>query len=668
MKKLLSLAAGASLIAAATLFVTQLGVSQKATSPTTGVKVDVNLNTIHSVEGIDEFNRERFITIHADLKGGDWDGDNVSDNLRADFLNKYDVYLGRESGGLASALRYRTYEDPNRPGYVDLKKMAVAGEKNRAAYKKKSESLGFSSLEHRTKNMLIVNQFHPFWPDGKKTNTGWAFSQEDTKDAPFGTASGEFAGTFLKEYFGGDSEPRPRYLEVINEPDWDLVPGKQYGNPDFEIPAFKKLAAFHSTVAKEVRKICPDVKVGGFTCAFPNFDEYDFKRWDYRWKQFIDLAGADMDFWSVHLYDFPCKVERDKSVVPKWRKGSNIEATLDLLEQYSMMKFNKLTPLVITEYSCSAHEIRFDPWTPYRDWLYVKSANSMLMTFMEHPQSVELAIPFFTLKSEWGKKEHPNGHPYRSRLMRQQHEAEGEEGDKWVYTDFVHFYEMWRDIRGKRVDITADNIDIQTHAFVNKNKVYVIANNLTPEKNHLNINLIEQTGNAIKSIKLKKYHNPKGDRGVIEESTYTKNKPIEIGGEGMVVIEYTYKKPIKLSRTSEEVKYYAKEYYKQIKASEENIFNINSVSTNDSSRAVLRVSIARSHNMEIKPTVTVNGTKITVPDNYRGVPQTYRTRFYGMLDIPIDAKLLKKDNKIAVKYDSDGGQIASVTMRVFSIK
>ncbi len=665
MKKLFSPTIGAIFFTSITLLSC---VSQDTISPVDGVTVEVNLNTVHSVGGIDEFDREKYITIHADLKSGDWDGDNVVPDLREDFLERYDVYLGRESGGLAGALKNRTYEDPNRPGYADLEKMKESGKANRKAFSKKSAELGLDRFKHRTNNMLIVNQFHPFWPDGTETKNGWALSQKDTKDAPFGTASGEFAGTFIKENFGDDGERRPRYIEVINEPDWDLIPMKRSGEEEFELAAIKRLAQFHSSVAKEVRRICPDVKVGGFTCAFPNFDSYNFKRWEYRWRQFIDLAGDDMDFWSLHLYDFPCKVENKGRVVKRLRKGSNIEATLDMLEQYSMMKFDKITPLIVTEYSCSAHEIRFDPWTPYRDWLYVKSANSMLMTFMDHPQSIALAIPFFTLKSEWGRKEHPSGNPYRSRLMRQQHEAEGEEGDKWVYTDFIHFYEMWADVRGKRIDITADDLDIQTQAYVNGEKVYVIANNLIPEKNILNINMNGQKGNKIKSIKVKHYHNPSGDAGVIEQSVYAKNQAIEIGAEGMVILEYTYQKPLQLTSTLREVKYYAEEYYKQIVAGEESIFSFEGVSVEKNSRAVLRVSIARDHDMELKPIITVNGKEVSVPENYKGEPQTERERFYGMLDIPIDAELLREDNKIGVRFNDDGGQIASVTMRVFSVE
>ncbi|WP_344788782.1 hypothetical protein [Postechiella marina] len=630
------------------------------------VQIVVKLNTNHVVNGIGEFDREKYITVHADLKASDWGGDNVMPNLRSDFLEKYDVYLGRESGGLSGALKKETYQDDKRPGYPDISKMRESAKRNIKTYKWKKETQGFEYLENRTNNMLVVSQFHPFWPDGNKNKLGLALSQDDTTKNPFGTASGEFAATYIKEYYGGEGEPRPKYMEVINEPDWDLIPSKDAGNQDVELEAIGKLAKFHSTVAKKVKAENPDVLVGGFTCAFPYFEMYDFKRWEYRWKHFIDLTGDDMDFWSFHLYDFPCKVEREGNVVQRWRKGSNIEATLDMLEQYAMMKFGKLKPLIITEYSVQAHEIKFDPWTPYRDWLYVKSANSMLITFMDHPQSVALAIPFFTLKSEWGRKEHPSGNPYRSRLLRQQFEAEGEEGDKWVYTDFIKFYQLWADVKGKRLDIQDNNLDIQTDAYVHKNKVYIIANNLLPEKNILNIDLQGSNDNPLVSIKKKHYHLINGEAGVIDEAVYATNKSIEIAEEATVILEYTFKKKNKLTHKTEEIKYYAKEYYKQIKGGDNNVFTFNQLQIDTESKAVLRVSIARDHGQELKPLITINETEIKVPDNYQGEPQTYRNRFYGTLEIPVDTSLLKENNKINVLFNTDGGQIASVTMRVFN--
>jgi len=40
--------------------------------------------------------------------------------------------------------------------------------------------------------MILCTPLQPFYSGGKTTNKGWAFSQTDTEDEPFGTASGEF--------------------------------------------------------------------------------------------------------------------------------------------------------------------------------------------------------------------------------------------------------------------------------------------------------------------------------------------------------------------------------------------------------------------------------------------------------------------------------------------
>ncbi|MDV7185910.1 hypothetical protein R3X25_01350 [Lutibacter sp. TH_r2] len=644
----------------ALLAITAIGWAQET-------EINVNLQTKHIVGDIEDFDREKYITIHANIES-DWSGNHVSADIRNEFLNTYDVYLGRETGGLKGALN-RVKQDPNRPGFADASHLKKLGYNAIKSYKNKD----LKQYDNRLNNMVIGSQFHPIWPEGSKTKQGWSLSQKDTKQEPFGKASGEYMAHYIKEFFSADKK-RPKFIEVINEPMWDLVPRKNRGIAEKEIEAVQKMAKFHSTVAREIKKLNPDVLVGGFTCAFPDFEFYDFNRWNYRWKQFIDITGDDMDFWSLHFYDFPCKQKYEKgklTYVKKYRKGSNIKATLDMLEQYSMLKFGKIKPLVISEYSVQAHRYRDLAWTPWRDFLYVKSANSMLMTFMDYSNSVAMAIPFFMLKSEWGRTK--DGHPYRSRLFRQQFEKEGETGDKWVYTDLVHFYQLWSDVKGKRVDITSNNIDIQTDAYVKGNKAYVILNNLTEEKISLKLNVFNQRNNVLKRVKIKHHYAPYKPieierEGVVEEKTVKKINEIELEAEGTMVLEYFFKKTIKFSELKEETKYFSEEYLKPIEANKELIFNINNIEVADNSKAVLRIGIGRDHGKSLKPQVQLNGENISVPENYAGLPQTERDRFYGVLEIPIDTKLLKTNNKISVKFADNGGHLATVTMKVFNFK
>lgn len=631
--------------------------------------ISINLNTKYSVNGIDSFDREKYITIHASIES-DWSGDHKIDEIRKAFLDGYDVYLGRETGGLTGALRHAK-ESVNKPGFVDVDYIKNAAQKTVKSYQDKDLSI----YEKRLNNMVIGGQFHPFWADGNVNQNGWSLSQKDTKNKPFGTATGQFMAHYIKEFYPKGIRKKPKFIEVINEPMWDLVPKNDRGIALKETAAVEKLAKFHSTIAHEIKKLNPNVLVGGFTTAFPDFEQYDFKRWEYRWKQFIDLTGNDMDFWSLHFYDFPCKQKYTKgkiSYIKKYRKGSNLKASLDMLEQYSMLKFGEIKPMVISEYSVQAHRYRDLAWTPWRDFLYVKSANAMLMTFMDHPQSIAMAIPFFMLKSEWGRTK--EGHPYRSRLFRQQFEKEGEKGKQWVYTDLIHFYKLWADVKGKRVDITSSSLDIQTDAYVDGKKAYVILNNLTEDKASLNLNNFYQQDNGLKQLKIKHHYSPFNSveierEGIVDEKVLKTNlDKIDLEPEGTMVLEYTYKKPIKFKATKEEVKYYAEEYYQPIKANKEILISIKNVETAKKSTAVLRIGIGRDHNKTLKPEILVNGQVINVPYDYSGLPQTERDRFYGVLEIPIDTNLLKRDNKISIKFSDDGGHLASVTMRVFNYK
>ena len=71
----------------------------------------------------------------------------------------------------------------------------------------------------------------------------------------------------------------------------------------------------------------------------------DFDHWNNTMKMFIDRAGEYMDGLSVHLYDGINIVGKSSR-----RSGSNSEAILDLMENYSFIRLGKVLPLAVTEY------------------------------------------------------------------------------------------------------------------------------------------------------------------------------------------------------------------------------------------------------------------------------------------------------------------------------
>ncbi|MEO0733277.1 MAG: hypothetical protein AAFZ52_10610, partial [Bacteroidota bacterium] len=63
------------------------------------IAVDVNFDVAHVLGEVTTFEREKFITVHADVTTRDWfETDNALADVADDFLNGYDVYMGRNTG------------------------------------------------------------------------------------------------------------------------------------------------------------------------------------------------------------------------------------------------------------------------------------------------------------------------------------------------------------------------------------------------------------------------------------------------------------------------------------------------------------------------------------------------------------------------------------------
>ncbi len=609
------------------------------------VNVNVNLNVKHSVENFSEFDRAKFITIHANQGSNEWEGDNFSSDLRDDFLNGYDVYLGRDTGGITWNLN-QAQQDPSRPGYADPTDIVSRGTYYSSLF---ASNTALHPYENR-KNLVIAGQLHPFWTgeSQRATGQGWELANA--------TAVGEYMGHYINEFHGGNGQKIPAYVEVINEPAYEALGGKlDYTN------SIQEIADFHVEVADAIRIQAPNLKIGGYTAAFPDFEVGDFQRWHNRWKLFMDVAGDKMDFWSIHLYDFPSIRNGQKEL----RSGSNIEATFDMLEHYSKLSFDVVKPIVISEYGAQMHDYAREKWSPFRDWLHIKASSSQLMSFLERPETIASAINFIIVKAEWGY-DGALDIPYNHRLMRKENEPSSYTGE-WVYTDMVKFYQLWQNVEGTRVDTTSDDLDIQVDAYVKDNKGYVILNNLNFEPTTINLNVFDEANRDVNSI-LKRHLTLSGNMPVLNEETLTSFIPsVELGAESTMILEYTFNDVIPIDKTSDEKKYYATSYLKPINANQDITFNINDVSKATTyGEAVLRIGVGREHGKSLHPTVKINNQDITVPTDWRGYDQAERERFFGVLEIPVSFDLFQTNNTVSIQFNDDGGHVSSVSMQVFS--
>ncbi|WP_066965761.1 agarase [Microbulbifer sp. Q7] len=647
------------------------------------VKVDFNLNMRHTVGGASEFDRRKFITVHASNTENDWFGGNSQSagapnddpDLMTNFLEGYDVYLGRDTGGMKWQLS-QLPEDGARPGFIDVEAAKTNGGSARWNYTQSNTDNAALARkhEHRATDMIVGGQQHPYWPNGDDTGMGWSFSTADTQEEPFGTAVGHFMATFLYEYFnrGEDDaygQPKPVFLEVMNEPLYELV---DYPKDVDEGTTPEDVFHFHNAVANELRAYRDqwgqasheNVLIGGYTVAFPDFEKSDFNRWEERDKLFIDIAGANMDFLSVHFYDFPAF-----NGTRQLRRGSNVEATFDMLEQYSLIATGERKPFVISEIGATVHSMMNDPWSPERDGYKLRALNGLTMNMLERPDQILKSIPFVTIKAEWGRQS--DTVPYTNRLMRQRKEASGETGDAWVYTEFVKFYQLWSDVKGTRVDSWASDLDIQVNAYVDGDTAYLVLNNLEQEDTELSLATLGVAGNSLQSVTIKELHYGRDGKPVLDERDTTDLPEMyTLKSEATTVLQLTYADTIVIDDDLTETKYYADKYKQAIITDAKLQFAINDVVVADNGEAVLRLGIGRDHGKSLTPMVTVNGNAVTVPEDYQGYDQYYdgkgRAQFFGVLEVPVDLEYLNEDNSVEVVFDDDGGFVSTATLQVFN--
>ncbi|MDC0584745.1 T9SS type A sorting domain-containing protein [Bacteroidales bacterium] len=600
--------------------------------------VSVNLNMKHSVNSVSEFDRSKFFIVHHSIDDSDWD----SDAQRKSFLEDNDVYMGRSTGGITWHFS-QTAQDPLKTGWPSITDIQSRGKDSRDDYAAETSA---HELEDRVSPMVIGGQPLTMYPNGQLTSKGWAY-------AGYGAVA-EFYAHYFKEFYGNGGvtgAKKPKYLEVFNEP---FVKASTLGTTAANI------SKLHNVVAQRVKELHPDVMVGGFGAAHPAYQSNNFGHWNSRWKTFIDTAGANMDFFSYHLYDN----HKEKAVSEIKRKGSNIEAIMDMVEHYSVLKLGQRKPIYITEFGYFLQEVVY--YNKQSDWKQLRSYNSMVMQFMERQDVIIGTIPFMILKAEWGRSE--DGIPYGPRLMRQKKEVPGYEGngEDWVYTDLVKYYQFWKDLKGIRAESRSNDPDILTDVYVDGNKAYVLINNLSVYDRVLELGIFENQGLELTKVSVSHLYANDNDEAVWDKFDLVDTSKITLGQEATMILTYEYDGDIVQNQTSEESKYFADAYLQAIQANTPIMVNINGVTKATIGEAVLRIGMGRNHGLSLTPTIAVNGTNITVPTDWRGDSQSTRSEFFGVLEVPVPYSLIKENNEVSISFPDNGGHVSSISMQHYN--
>ncbi len=478
--------------------------------------------------------------------------------------------------------------------------------------------------------------------------------------------SKESAADWAVEYFLNytDDSNRPEIFEPMNEPfvhaDDDVFTAEQ---PDSE-KMRERMAEWFGAIGKKIHATpeLANMKVIGYSSAWPSVELWDFGHWDTRMKMFMDIAGEDMDGFATHLYDGVNVTGQNNR-----RSGSNAAAILDLIENYSYIKWKEVKPHAITEYG--AIESGYDPgFNPAKSIQSVKSINHMLFDLLEREDRMMISIPFITGKAIWHINEANDYQYYTPSLWRPTKVTPTADPNKpkiegWQYTPRIHFYHQWKDVKGKRVFVYSHHPDIQAQAFVASNQLYLALSNLDDNNKSLSLDFVNSL-DGLQSLRVKalKVYAREDPVYTDEISTSAPSTVTLIGGE-TVVMEYTFDKDIDFNNQIRTANYYTENYLEDILSNREILYSFKGVDIG-SSIAKLKMSIGRTHDRSKRPLIKINGTPIHVPGNWKGYDQANRDEFFGTIDIPFSGKLLKEDNTVSITFPDRGGKISSLILSV----
>ncbi|PKQ64242.1 hypothetical protein BZG02_05315 [Labilibaculum filiforme] len=472
----------------------------------------------------------------------------------------------------------------------------------------------------------------------------------------------EKAATWSAQYFKHffTNEDRPLWFEPMNEP---FV---HAGDADFsaEQPDDQKMrermAEWFGAIGKKFDETpeLENVNVIGYSSAWPSVELWDFEHWNTRMKMFMDVAGDHMDAFATHLYDGINVTGADSK-----RSGSNSEAILDLIETYSYTKWGAVKPHAISEFG--GIEKGFgDDYSDIRSVQSIKSINHILFNLLDRENNLLIAIPFIGSKATWHITEANNYQPYGSVLWRPKELGVPlSASTEWIFTPRVHFFELWQEVKGKRVQISANNPDIQTQAFVDKDKLYVALSNL--DENSLVVDLDqfegqeEVTSVRIKSLKIWDDKNPEYK----DNTQSTSPSQLTLIPDETVVLEYTFGSTVEFTNSLKNKKYYTSQHLQTISGSLKFNFNDVEIGSNGGT-ANLRMSIGRKHSKSKKPIVYVNGNQVEVPNNWAGGDQANRDDFFGMISIPVPFEYLKEENEVSIQFSDSEGRVSSVVLEI----
>ncbi len=473
------------------------------------------------------------------------------------------------------------------------------------------------------------------------------------------------AGEFAAKYFSNIKDYNyPSIFEPMNEA---FVHAKEkHFRPTSTEDMKVVISKYHREAARAIHATpyLSNMKVIGDGAAYPSYEIANFKQFRDNTKVFLDIAGRDMDAISVHLYD-GINIEGQATK----RSGSNSEAILDLLECYTAVNFGEVKPLAITEFGgiikipgTGDGNLYHENYSP----LVVLSMNHIFHNLMERQDNLLFSVPFIGDKATWylNNKKNTKKNSYTSVLFTPKDPMTYPKCE-WVINDKVFLFELWKGVKGDRVEIKSNNPDIQAMAFRDGKKLYIAMDNLHDKAITTTLEALGGTSN-IKSAEKRSLTGVWGKGLNYSCKKLNLKAPLTLLPDECVMLVIDLKKSTPYSGSITRTKYYSPDHLVSITSGKKMDFRFgDTLSKSAKGSANIRMSIGRPIALSKNPNVWVNGTKVTMPTNWKGYDQADRKDFFGMIQIPVEMSLLKaKDNVVTLEFSDNGGSVSSMILEI----
>lgn len=383
-----------------------------------------------------------------------------------------------------------------------------------------------------------------------------------------------WAADYFEHYY--TDENRPLFYEPMNEPfvhAQDFVDGGW--DPAQNLIVQDQMTEWFKQIALEFNNRGLDTNVIGYSSAWPSMELNDFEHWRSRQMRFMDMAGDEIDAFSFHLYDGVNVTGQDNK-----RSGSNAEAIMDLIETYSYYKWDKVKPHALTEYGGIIDGYEGVDYSAERSSQELRALNHLLFSAIAREDRLLTSIPFIAGKAAWFYQAN-NFQPYSAALFRPDpNKIVGNKVNGFLLTEKAKFFQLWSEVKGKRIAITEQDPDLASQAFVYGNKLYVALNNLESEKKTVSLNFVNALSN-LQQVQIKRLNVPYGEAAIFtDEILSSAPNHLNLAASETVILTYQFAESLEQDSSLNVDTYYAKTHLQPINANTPIEFAIDNVALN----------------------------------------------------------------------------------------